>query len=349
MVATMLAAALGAAGLTASVAVPGAELPAVGWFEAVKGRGSVARRWADWVAYQDVVHLHGVWEPLLVLVGRLAVATSTPYVVTPHGMLDPWSLGQKRWKKRLALAVAHRRLLNGAAAIHYLNADERRLAGPVGLIAPTVVVPNGLAVPDPLPDPCRFRATHLALVDAPYVLFLSRLHPKKGLDVLADAFSRLAARRSDVRLVVAGPEGGAGPGFAAQVRRLGLADRVLVVGPLYGADKWSALGGAAAFCLPSRQEGFSLAILEGMGAGVPVVVSEGCHFPEVAEAGAGRVVSLDPAAVADALDGVLADPQAAAKMGAAGRRLVADWYAWPAVATRLVQVYRECLRGPAGD
>jgi glycosyltransferase involved in cell wall biosynthesis len=301
------------------------------------------------VGEHGVVHLHGVWDPLLYAVAGAARAVGKPYVVTPHGMLDPWSLAQKPWKKRLALALGWRAMLDRAAALHLLNADEKALIADLGIKASAVVIPNGVdpAEFDPPPDPALFRRRLPVLADRPYVLFLSRLHYKKGLDYLADAFRIVASHNSCVHLVVAGPDDGARSDFEQRVAAAGLTDRVHLPGPVYGPEKLSAVAGAACFCLPSRQEGFSVAILEALACGTPAVVSTACHFPEVAEVGAGKVVPLDAAAIADALGRVLADGGVRERMGKAGRELVAERFTWPTIAARMIQTYAGLIEAGA--
>jgi glycosyltransferase involved in cell wall biosynthesis len=305
------------------------------------------RKLGTLVPASDVLHLHGLWKPLLPVAAAVARKRGKPYVLTPHGMLDPWSLAQNRIVKRVALRLVHRRMINGAAFVHALNSDERDLIGPLELKAPVEILPNGVFLDeiDPLPEPGAFAAAHPELDGRPYVLFLSRLHYKKGLDYLADAFARLPAA-GDVRLVVAGPDDGAEAAFRRRVAELGIGRRVHMVGPLYGRDKLAALAGAACFCLPSRQEGFSVAIIEALACGVPAVVSEACHFPEVAEAGAGLVVPLEAGAVARGLETVLRNPDAGRAMGAAGRRLVEERFTWPAIAGRCIAAYK--AHGAAG-
>lgn len=314
--------------------------------ELVSG-GRARRALGELTPRSDFVHIHGVWGAILRAAADTARGSGVPYCFRPAGMLDPWSLAQKRWKKKLALAFGYRSVMNGASFIHALNDDEKRLLAPLLLRAPVVVVPNGVFMDElvPLPPAGTFRAARPDLGGAPFVLFLSRLHHKKGLDVLAEAFILLARRRDDVRLVVAGPDEGEQRGFAERIAAGGMKHRVHLVGPLYGREKLAALVDAACFCLPSRQEGFSVAITEALACGVPVVISEACHFPEVAATGAGVITPLDPTAIAAALAGVLADPSTAARMGAAGAALVRARFTWEAVAERTLALYDDVARG----
>ena len=306
---------------------------------------ATSRRLRDIMAGSDVVHLHGVWEPLVWHASVLARRLGITYVITPHGMLDPWSLGQKRLKKRMALLLAYRSMLRQAGCLHLLNRDEAELIEPLKLGTPVQVIPNGVFLEEisPLPAAGSFHANHPELNGEPYVLFLGRLHFKKGLDVLAEAFTKIAAIEKRLRLVVAGPDGGAKAEFEQRIRQARLIDRVHVVGSLYGTEKFAAMVDARAFCLPSRQEGFSMAITEAMASGCPVVVSEACHFPEVAEVGAGKIVPLDSDAVAAALRDVLFDEGARKRMGEAGRALVMSRFTWPAIAEQTLDMYKRAV------
>ncbi|GJQ29081.1 MAG: glycosyl transferase [Phycisphaerae bacterium] len=327
---------------SASVAVQ--LLPSDGWSERVLATRAY-RGVAGTNPRPGFIHLHGVWDPVLRAASRFAVRAGIPYAVTLHGMLDPWCLGAttlKRMKKQLALALVYRRVLNGAAFLHVLNRDERDLMAPLGLRPPTEVVPNGVFIEEfaNLPPRDRFAATRPALAGKPYLLFLSRLHHKKGLDLLAQGFGQVAGEFPDLQLVVAGPDDGALGPLQAQVRTLGLERRVHVVGPLYGPDKLAALVGADVFCLTSRQEGFSMAVTEAMASRVPVLISDQCHFPEVEEAKAGRIVGLNPGAIAEGLRVMMANEKERRAMGEAGRVLVEARYTWPAIAAALVEAYR---------
>lgn len=288
------------------------------------------------IASADFVHMHGVWETILLRASMLCRKFHIPYCICCCGMLDVWSMQQKRWKKTIAFNLAFRRMLNGAAFIQALNQDEVDLMRPLRLTPPVVIIGNGI-----FPEEVEASGDEpVALPDRPYILFLSRLHYKKGLDILADAFCQIANRYPQIDLVVAGPDGGAQTPFLAAIGQVGLQARVHVTGALYGAKKIAVLRNARCFCLPSRQEGFSVAITEALACGVPVVITDACHFPEVAAANAGVVCQLSAQAVAHGLATVLENPERASQMGQAGLKLVADNYTWPRIATQTIGAYR---------
>ncbi|HRP63184.1 MAG TPA: glycosyltransferase [Phycisphaerales bacterium] len=331
-------------GVPGMAAVNIVEVDGRGRTERLFGRG-VSQAIRHLMRPQSILHLHGVWEPMLLAAARTARRAGVPYAITPHGMLDPWSLSQGRLKKRLALLLAYRHMINHAAFLHALNADEETLLKPLGFRSPVHVIPNGVFIEEvePLPKAGVFRDMHPELSHAPFILFLSRLHYKKGLDYLAHAFERVAAKNGSIRLVVAGPDGGAQDDFVQQIAQAKLTDRVHVIGPIYGPSKLGALVDASCFCLPSRQEGFSIAITEALACGVPVVISDACHFPEVAEAGAGEVVPLDADAVAQALLTIIGDEALRRRMSQAGRELVRSRFTWPKIAVRMVQCYEQSV------
>ena len=287
-----------------------------------------------------MVHLHEMWQPILWAAAKLAWKAGVPYVLTPHGMLDPWCLRQKRMKKLAALALGWRGILNRAAFLHVLNADEGRLLEPLGLNCRLETIPNGVSVEELGVATGRdFFDQTLGIAGHRTILFLGRLHGKKGLDYLAVAVELLLREMPDAHLVVAGPDEGARDGFLRDVDRLGIGGHVHVVGPLYGDQKYAALRSASCFCLPSRQEGFSVAVLEAMACRLPVVISEECHFPEVAEVEAGLVVPLDPVKIAAALRSILDNRDSARRMGDAGAELVLSRYTWPTIAEHFIAVY----------
>jgi glycosyltransferase involved in cell wall biosynthesis len=318
--------------------------------DAILGRRAMAHL-APAIASADIVHIHGIWNAILRAAAAQCRAARKPYIVFAHGMLDPWSLAQNALKKKLALILAYRKMLDGAAAVQACNADEERLMAPLRLKCPLVLIPNGVSLDeiDPLPPAGAFFAARPELRGRRYILFLGRLHYKKGLDYLADAFAKLAPRCPDVDLVVAGPDDGAADDFRARLAAANLSGRAHVTGPIYGREKFAALVDAACFCLPSRQEGFSIAATEAMACGRPVVLSENCHFPEAAASGAGFVTPLDAEKIAGALEKVLSDPIAARQMGENGRKLVETRFTWPTIAAQSIAVYERFAHHPSAS
>ncbi len=327
--------------------VPGASLvhqhvlPPLTWSEnwlAIGSRREVDRIIGDF----DVVHTHSIWNGISRATMKLARRRGVAYAVLVNGMLDPWSLAQGRWKKKLAMMLGMRQLLNDAAFLQAGSLDEKNSLIDLGLRSPIEIIPNGIYPQEfgALPAAGEFAAGHPELAGRPYILFLSRLHYQKGLDFLTAAFALVAKRNSEVQLVVAGPDGGARKELEADVADAGLENRVHIVGPMFGRDRFAALRDAACFCLPSRQEGFSMAVLEAMACATPVVISTGCHFPQVADAGAGRIVSLDATAIADALLQIVADPASGRRMGQAGRNLVYQQFTWPIIAQKTIAAYQ---------
>jgi glycosyltransferase involved in cell wall biosynthesis len=318
------------------------------WSEALKYSRPLARWLEAHVGEFDVVHVHGIFSHACLAAGRSARRRGIPYVVRPLGMLDPWSLARRRLAKRALWTLGVGRLLGAAAAVHYTSAGEQRLAEQLPGLAPGVVIPLG--VDESLVAATRESPAGAAGAGAePYVLSLSRLHPKKGLELLVDAFldvTRDPALRH-WRLVVAGD---GDPGYVARLREraAGGDARVQLVGWLDGEAKRARLAGASLLALPSHQENFGLAAVEALACGVPVLLSTAVNVAdEVREAGAGWVVPLAPGALRDGLRAALRDDRGRATRGAAGRALVFARFTWPRVGAALADLYRSVAHRPA--
>jgi glycosyltransferase involved in cell wall biosynthesis len=273
-----------------------------------------------------------------------------PYVVRPLGTLDPWSLRQKPMRKRLLWHMGVKQMLARASAIHYTATDEQRLAeGTLGLMR-GVVIPLGIdpRIMSALAQPEKFRMAHPTLGEAPYVLVMCRLHPKKNLEALVRVFGELT-RTQDFRawkLVIAG-EGDAE--YTALLRDLvhqdGAEDRILFTGWLTGTDKLAALRGAGLMALPSFQENFGISIIEALACGVPALISTQVNLAKViANANAGWVVPLDLEVMRETLARALGDDDERTLRGEAGRLLVQEHFVWPAVASELEALYRSLPR-----
>jgi len=313
-----------------------------GRLEAILGHG-LLRKMTPLLERQDFIQIHGVWEAMLRIAAGIAYSQGTPYVVMPHGMLDRWSMSQKRIKKRIAMTLAYRKMLDRAAYLHALNEDEVGPIKELGITTPSQIIPNGVFMEEiePMPAPGAFRAKCPQLGDAPYILFLSRLHYKKGLDYLAEAFTAVAATHPHAQLVVAGPDGGVRQEFEQSICNAGISGRVHMVGPIYGSAKYEAIIDATCFCLPSRQEGFSIAITESLACGTPVVISEACHFPEVAQAQAGFVLPLESKRFAQSLLTLLDDSDLRDTLSGNARSLVRQRYTWPKIAEQTLACYQQ--------
>lgn len=308
-------------------------VPTSGLRDGLLGR-ALQRRLAD--LKPDLVHLHGLWGPAA---RALAGWRATPYAVSPHGMLDGWALARSAAKKRLSAAVWEGRLLRGAAFIHALAEAEAVAARTYGLAGKLVIVPNGVAIPN--------EVVPVRQDDRRTLLFMARIHPKKGLTELLKAWALLPANlRCRWHLQVAGwDEIGMLDGLRAQAQALGIAESVSFPGGLHGAAKDAALRAASAFILPSHSEGLPMAVLEGWAHGLPVFMTDACNLPEGFAAGAAFRITTDPAQMAQVLTQMLGDPPALAAAGAAGRRLAEKQFAWEAIAARMVAHYRDALEG----
>lgn len=297
------------------------------------------------LAETDVLHLHCLWDPICLGAAIEARRAGVPYVLAPHGMLDPWSLSEKALKKKFFLALAFGKMVRRAALIHAVSDYEVECVRSLGYRMPIATIPNGLFLEkiDPLPAPGTFYSAHPELKGEPFVLFLSRLHPVKGLDILVSAFASVLGKCPRARLVVVGPDWGAKAGVVEQIERLGIRERVHFIGALYGKEKFAAMVDAACFALPSKHEVFGVVIIEAFAAGCPAVFSEHCYFPDASDTSVGYCVKREPSAFAGPLERLLSDPALRSAMGRAGRRLVEERYTWQRVAALSIEAYREIL------
>ncbi len=232
----------------------------------------------------DAVIAHGLWLwPGLAAfrVWKKLAPARTRFLVMPHGMLDPWfqrapSRRFKAVRNHLYWRLLERHVVNGADAVLFTCEEELQLARETfaGYL-PRREINAGYGVPNPPPfhDSMRmaFQATCSALKERPYLLFLGRIHPKKGIELLANAFSKLPAN-SSLDLVIAGPgwETSYGQRLSFEI---GSCQKIHVVGMLEGSAKWGALHGCQAFVLPSHQENFGIAVVEALACDKPVLIS----------------------------------------------------------------------------
>lgn len=292
------------------------------------------------------VHVHGLWQMSTSVAARAAQANKKPYLISAHGMLESWALANKKVKKALYAALFERRNLRAAACLHALTEAEAHDYRRFGLTNPIAVIPNGVAVPADASSE-SFLTRFPALRGKRLMLFLSRLHAKKGLDLLAAAWARTCRQWPEAHLVLAGPDcEGTQARVEGHLDELGIRNRVTFTGMLAGSLKWSALAAAECFILPSYSEGLSVSVLEAMGMGLPVVITRQCNLPEVAQYDCGWSIEPDSGQLASALRNLLEAPASdRSSFGKNGQRLVARRYSWPVIGEQTTALYDWLIGG----
>ncbi|MCW1843768.1 glycosyltransferase [Prosthecomicrobium hirschii] len=278
----------------------------------------------------DVAVVEGLWNYATLGAKRALVGGATPYVVFTHGMLDPWFRRRfplKNAMKQLFWLFGEGLLLNGADYVLFTTEEEKLLARgafwPYRVDERVVSFGTGDAPGDPASQIAQFREAVPTLGDRPYLLFLSRIHPKKGCDLLLNAFAAIAGEHPDLALVMAGPDPVAWMAeLKRQAERLGIADRVHWTGMLCDDVKWGAIRDAEAFVLPSHQENFGIAVAEAMAASTPVLITDRINIWREVEASGGGVIGTDEigSVIAMLRRFFAMSPYERATMGAAARQ-----------------------------
>jgi glycosyltransferase involved in cell wall biosynthesis len=289
----------------------------------------------------DVIHIHALFSYPSIAAAFFAKRALVPYLVRPLGVLNLWGMHHRRpWLKALSFWLIESRVLRNAAGVQYTSAQESAEAAQLGVKHMPLLIPNPVDVAGGAAIRGNFRTAFPALTGKTIVLFLSRIDAKKGLEILLPAFARLRSHHPEAVLVVAGDgDKTLLEGLKRQANQLGLGEGILWAGFLQGEIKRNALADADLFVLPSHSENFGVAVVEAMGCGVPVIVSDqvGIHR-EIAEAEAGLVVECSVPQLEEALTRAVCDPVWRCK--ASGNALkLAGTFAPETIAGLLVQIY----------
>lgn len=283
----------------------------------------------------DVIHDNGIWLPHNHALAGLAKMQGIARVVSTRGMLEPWAMNHKRWKKRLAWHLYQNRDLRSAAALHATSEAEVQGIRQLGLGVPVFPIPNGvdlptLAVHDPKPD----RTVRTAL-------FVGRLYPVKGLPMLVDAWTRVRPPGWKMKLV--GPdEAGHRSELEARVRAAGIEDNFEFTGPLEGDALQRAYEQADLFILPSYMESFGIVVAEALAHGIPVMTTHGAPWAGLQAEGCGWWTPVSVEGIAHALtDATSRSPQQLQAMGLRGRDWMQREFSWESVAEAIVRMYRK--------
>ena len=295
----------------------------------------------------DVVHVHGLWLPHAIAARMAATKFRKPLVSSVHGMLETWELRNKRLKKSLYSLFIERPSLAGSHCFRALSGQEAADYRRFGLRSPIAVVPNGIG-PLHRIDPGPFFRKFPQLSGKAMVLYLSRVHYKKGILNLLNAWPSVLRNHPDAHLVVAGPDCQGTVRKAEEIiARYNMGQSVTICGILSGEIKLAALSAARLFCLPSYSEGQSVAVLEALSIGLPVVITPACNVDGVTAGGAGIVTSNEPSKLAGALSEALSAGSSDWRtMSESATRLARTRFNWSVIGEMMHSVYSWMLGGP---
>jgi len=300
-----------------------------------------------------LIHDHGVWLPSNGASAAVARKLKLPWLVSPRGMLEPWALAHRAWRKRIAWLLYQQRNLQNAQVVHATSQQEADNLRRLGLRQPLAVIPNGVEFhPFTKIEACSGQARDVTLSGSRLrtILFLSRIHPKKGLLTLVDAWSKV--RPAGWRVVIAGPdEGGHRAVVEAQVSAKGLTAEFAFVGAVEGSAKTALYRAASVFVLPTFSENFGVVVAEALACGVPVITTKGAPWQSLVTHGCGWWVDLGVDPLVEALrQATSMSPEVLRVMGERGRIYAKGAFEWSEIAQQMLDVYRWMVgQGPTPD
>lgn len=297
----------------------------------------------------DLIHNHGLWMFPNLYARQAAVKNNLPLLISPRGMLEPWSLKNSWFKKLPAWFLYEQQNLQKAIAFHATSDEEAKSIRKLNFRQPIALIPNGVSLPDLINLPGREVLFRLfpEITEKKWLLFLSRIHPKKGIDNLLFVWEKLATQFPDWHLIIAGPDL---IGYQAKleelIAELELQPQVTFTGMLSGEQKASALCNADLFVLPTHSENFGIAIAESLAYGVPAITTKGAPWKDLESYGCGWWIEDNQQALMDALVEAMEMPDSKRQaMGLQGRNLVKTKYSWNAIANNMANVYNWILDG----
>ena len=283
-----------------------------------------------------LIHLQSIWEMSYHHIATIARRHGIPYVVSPRGMLEPWSLSQKRWKKKLALWLYQKRDLDQSACILATAEMEATHVLELGIKAPVRVIPNGIDC-----SLYQTRTSHEEVKNQ--VLFLSRIHEKKGIEVLIQAWKRLSPEMPQWRLLIVG---NGEPSYIASLREL-IRDGQLpieLLEPVYGQEKLQLYSQSALFCLPSYSENFGMVVAEAMACGVPVITTRNCPWEVLNSTHTGWCIDLSVDSLEETLRQAMSmDAMTRFNIGQRASSLVRERFDYRSIASEMYSLYQSIL------
>jgi glycosyltransferase involved in cell wall biosynthesis len=296
----------------------------------------------------DLIHVHAIFSYPSTIAMAIARIQNVPYIIRPLGQLCEWSLQQSKHKKEIYLALIEKTNLKAAKALHLTSTQEQKELELLNWNLANFILPHGLVLPTPIADARQQLHQILNIpLETPIILFLSRLHPKKGLDYLLPALAKLQNQipNQNFAFVLAG---NGSPEYEAELDRLiqanNLSDRTYKLGFVSGEKKHICLQGADLYALTSHSENFGVAVLEALASAPPALVTTGVALSDlVKEQDLGWVVDLEIEAIADAIQNFLNNPDIAKQKGDRAAQYVAEHYTWEKIALNLKAIYKNIL------
>ena len=286
----------------------------------------------------DIVHIQGLWKMSTHAMFVVAARHDIPVIISPRGMLDPWALSVKKWKKRLGLLAYQKNDLAKASAFHAASEAEAEHIRAFCLMQPIITVPNGVTLPDKMPE--RQSADKGRVRTA---LFLSRFHPGKGLKLLADSWAMLRPKGWRMMAVGMNENGYAGE-IKEYVNKLGIGADWTFMDEVDDTTKWSVYRSADLFIHPSASENFGLSIAEALAAGIPVITTKGCPWAEI-QGRCGWWIDRNVDSLLMAMQEAMSlKDEERLTMGKAGQQLILDGYSWRAIAQKMRDGYFNVLK-----
>jgi glycosyltransferase involved in cell wall biosynthesis len=290
-----------------------------------------------------ILHQHNLWMANSRVTNRWRKTFERPTVIAPHGTLEKYALKRSAWKKKLATLAYESENLCQASCLHATSVSEALSFRRYGLRNPIAIIPNGVSETwiNSVGDANHLRSRLALTPDRRLLLFISRIHPQKGLPFLFEAMSLIRQELADWCFVIAGPdEAGHRRELESLAQRLHLENMIKFIGPVSGDDKRDAFAAADLFILPTHSENFSIVVAEALGAGIPVITTRGAPWEELQTHDCGWWVDINVGAIKNALLEAIHRPPAELKeMGKRGKALVTDKYTWAQLAQKSIRLY----------
>lgn len=290
----------------------------------------------------DIIHIQSIWSPIYHRVCNIAKKHGIPYVMTPRGALEPWCMAQKKWKKKIAMMLYQKRDLQNAAAILTTAEMEAMHLRELGLTSPIAIIPNGI-------DVSEYQCRHRDFIHniKKQVLFLSRIHQKKGIEILIRVWKKIVADFPDWNVVIAGNGEDA---YIEKLKRFissnGLSDVIEIIPPIFGSAKHKLYMESSLFVLPTYSENFGMVVAEALACGIPVVTTNGTPWTELNEKKIGWCVDLSEENIEIAIREALSLPsEELFAMGQRGSKYITDNFLYTSVAKKNIELYQWILGG----